>query len=151
MPAKGKAVHCAKCGHDNPAGAKFCNECGTKIEVALPAPAGPPVPVLVPISALPQRKPKEEHEAFIHTNAFYGLVFLALGVITIVEIFTTRVGPPGFWVTALLVLSAAKFAMVAMFFMHLFGDKRMFQIVFLGPLFLAGAILTTLVGLFRNF
>src|SRR5262245_41425661 len=28
---------CSQCGHDNKDGAKFCNECGTKLEIACPA------------------------------------------------------------------------------------------------------------------
>ncbi len=150
MAASGE--HCAKCGHHNPAGARFCNSCGVRLEEAHPAPAPAPMgPVTVPASALPVRKAREEHEAFHHTRTFYGYVFIALGIITIVEIFLTQKGPPAFWVTALLGLSAIKFALVAMFFMHLFGDRRVFQIVFVGPLLLAAAIGVTLVGLFRNF
>jgi len=29
-------MKCPACGHENPEGAKFCNECGAKIETACP-------------------------------------------------------------------------------------------------------------------
>lgn len=142
---------CAQCGHVNPGGARFCNSCGVRLEEAPPEPPAPKT-VAVPMSALPARKAHaHERVAFYHTPKFYFYVFLALGIVTIVEVLVTRQGPAWFWVTALLVLSAAKFALVVMFFMHLFGDRRLFQVVFVGPLFLAGAILTTVVGIFRNF
>jgi membrane protease subunit (stomatin/prohibitin family) len=32
MEVAGQAVLCAKCGAQVPAGSKFCNECGTKVE-----------------------------------------------------------------------------------------------------------------------
>src|SRR5205823_3301505 len=51
----------------------------------------------------------------------------------------------------LLVMSAAKFALVVLFFMHLRDDSRAFAGVFVGPLVIAIALavaLTTLTGAF---
>lgn len=141
---------CTACGHLNPAEAQFCNSCGAKIEVA--PPAAPEAPKLVEVAAAALLMGDDvEHTGRHPTQLFYFWVFLGLGIITIVEIFITQLGPPAFWVTALMVLSAGKFAMVAMFFMHLFGDRKMFAILFFGPLFIGGAVLVALVGLFRNF
>jgi cytochrome c oxidase subunit 4 len=50
----------------------------------------------------------------------------------------------------LLVLSAIKFAMVAMFFMHLKFDNRLFSSLFVGGLLLAAALLISLLALFHN-
>ncbi len=52
----------------------------------------------------------------------------------------------------LLLLSAAKFALVVMFFMHLKPDSKIFTIIFTGPLVLAGLVilaLMTLLGAWR--
>src|SRR5579875_269102 len=32
---------CPNCGTENPIGSKFCNECGTRLDGAAPAPAAP--------------------------------------------------------------------------------------------------------------
>ncbi|MEE9284722.1 MAG: cytochrome C oxidase subunit IV family protein [Dehalococcoidia bacterium] len=140
---------CTACGHVNPGEAQFCNACGAKLEAAPPPQPEPPKFVEVPASIL--GGDHAEHTGRRTTPLFYLYVFLALGIITITEIFLTQTGPAAFWVTTLLVLSTAKFALVAMFFMHLSGDRRMFSLLFLGPLLLGGAILVSLVGLFREF
>ncbi len=57
-------------------------------------------------------------------------------------------------VPLLLVLSAGKFALVALFFMHLRYDSRALSILFAGPLVLASGIvlaLITLTGAFLVF
>ena len=51
----------------------------------------------------------------------------------------------------LLTLSAIKFAMVAMFFMHLKFDNRLFSSFFVGGLLLAGGLLIALLALFQHF
>ena len=139
---------CTACGHLNPAEAQFCNACGVKIEAA--ATPEPEAPKLVEVAAT-LLGDHVEHTGRHTTQLFYLWIFLGLGVITIVEIFLSQLGPPWFWVTALMVLSAGKFALVAMFFMHLFGDRRLFALLFFAPLFIAGAVLASLVGLFGNF
>ena len=48
----------------------------------------------------------------------------------------------------LLILSAVKFALVVMFYMHLKFDHRLFSWVFVGCLFLAGFVMLSLLGLF---
>jgi cytochrome c oxidase subunit IV len=57
-------------------------------------------------------------------------------------------------VPLLLAMSAAKFALVAMFFMHLRYDRRPLSAVFVGPLLLATGLavaLMTLTGAFLVF
>ena len=52
-----------------------------------------------------------------------------------------------FFVPLLLLLSAAKFALVAMFYMHLKQDSRLFAGVFVFPLIIAGIIVFALMAL----
>jgi caa(3)-type oxidase subunit IV len=51
-------------------------------------------------------------------------------------------------VEILLVLSAAKFALVAMFYMHLKQDSKIFSGLFVFPLILAALVILALLGLF---
>jgi len=53
-------------------------------------------------------------------------------------------------VPILLVLSAVKFSLVAMFFMHLKFDNRLFSTIFTGPLVLAFAVLIALLTIFHR-
>jgi cytochrome c oxidase subunit 4 len=57
-------------------------------------------------------------------------------------------------VPLLLVLSAGKFALVVLFFMHLRYDSRLLSALFVGPLFIASGLavaLMTLTGAFLVF
>ena len=130
---------------------------------AAPAPppsvAAPPPPV--PVAHAVRAEAREEvltlpipefltHKAH-RSQLFYVGIFLALAIITIVEIGVFYVDVTAFRVPSLFILSAAKFALVIMFFMHLKGDRRFFSLLFIGPLFIGAAVLLSLTGLFRNF
>ncbi len=94
---------------------------------------------------------EEAHGGSHHSQMFYLKIFIGLAIITLVEIWATAWNPISFRITALIVMSAAKFALVAMFFMHLKGDRPLFSLLFVAPLFLAMFVFVALVGLFRNF
>jgi len=51
-------------------------------------------------------------------------------------------------VAVLLVLSAAKFALVAMFYMHLRQDSTLFSGLFVFPIFVAAIIASALIAMF---
>ena len=82
----------------------------------------------------------------------YLVVAAVLSVITAVEISVfyltifERVLAP-----VLIVLSAAKFSLVVMFFMHLRSDHRAFTGLFVGPLVVAVSITLVLMALFGAF
>jgi cytochrome c oxidase subunit IV len=88
--------------------------------------------------------------------AVYAKVGLVLFVLTAMEVglyeitygehagaFSTDIQP--FFVPMLLLLSAAKFALVAMFYMHLKQDSRLFTGVFVFPLTIAAVIIVGLM------
>ena len=54
-------------------------------------------------------------------------------------------------VPALLTLASAKFALVAMFYMHLKRDSRVFSWLFATPLVIAALVIVALMKLFRVF
>ena len=82
-------------------------------------------------------------------TATYLRVFAILFVVTLIEVGVFYV--PAFkpvLAPVLLALSALKFALVVMFYMHLKQDSKFFTIVFGGPLLLAAAVMLGLLFLF---
>lgn len=77
---------------------------------------------------------------------FYTMVGVILTIITAVEVAIFYVPAlEGILVPTLLVLSAAKFAIVVMFYMHLKFDHKLFSFMFLAGLFLAIVAVTALM------
>ncbi len=91
-----------------------------------------------------------EHGERTHPNTgTYLRVFGILFIVTVIEVGIFYV--PAFkpiLVPALLLFSAAKFALVVMFYMHLKQDSKVFTMLFGGPLLLAAAVMIGLLFLF---
>ncbi|MDQ8154589.1 MAG: cytochrome C oxidase subunit IV family protein [Gemmatimonadota bacterium] len=83
----------------------------------------------------------------------YKWVALWLFLITIVEVWAyyipAFVASPAFK-PALLLMSAIKFAVVVMYYMHLKFDHPLFRKLFIGPMIIAGATLIAFLFLFGN-
>jgi cytochrome c oxidase subunit 4 len=94
--------------------------------------------------------PEQEHSEGAHPPAAtYWAVFAVLVVITIVEVGVFYVPAfHNFLAPVLLTLSAGKFALVVMFYMHLKFDKPLFRMVFVLPLVIAIAVILSLLLLF---
>jgi cytochrome c oxidase subunit IV len=83
------------------------------------------------------------------TVGVYLRVAAALVILTVLEVGVFYV--PAFHavlVPTLVVLSAAKFSLVVMFYMHLRDDSKVFTFLFGAPLFLAAVVLVALLLLF---
>jgi cytochrome c oxidase subunit IV len=84
----------------------------------------------------------------------YKWVALILTLITVLEVWAyympAFVASPAF-VPTLLIMSAAKFAIVVLFYMHLKYDHRLFRGLFTGPLMIAMATIVSLLFLFGKF
>jgi cytochrome c oxidase subunit IV len=82
----------------------------------------------------------------------YKWVALILTLITVVEvwIYYTPFKDSPLFVPALLIMSAVKFAIVVMFYMHLKYDHKLFRVLFTGPLFIAALTLLSLMMLFGH-
>jgi cytochrome c oxidase subunit 4 len=81
----------------------------------------------------------------------YKWVALILTVITIVEVWIYYI--PAFvasrlFVPSLLIMSAVKFAIVVLFYMHLRYDHKLFRVLFTGPLLIAITSVIALMFLF---
>ena len=101
---------------------------------------------------------EHEHEAGHPTPGTYAKIGLFLFILTALEVglyevtygehsgaFGHEVQP--FFIPLLLGLSAIKFALVAMFYMHLKQDNRLFTGVFVFPLIIAAIVILALVAL----
>ena len=82
----------------------------------------------------------------------YKWVALILTLITAIEVWVyyTPFKDSPLFVPALLIMSAVKFAIVVMFYMHLKYDHKLFRALFTGPLMIAMATLISLLFLFST-
>ena len=85
------------------------------------------------------------------TWAQYKWVALILTVITVIEVWVYYI--PTFvasrlFVPSLLIMSAVKFAIVVLFYMHLKYDHKLFRALFTGPLVIASLTILALLFLF---
>lgn len=98
--------------------------------------------------------PPSPSEAPAHAHpkeAEYVRIAVILAIVTAIEVgvyyFETI---PGLIAPILLILSALKFILVAMFFMHLKFDSRLFSFIFSGPLLLALAVMVAVLSMFQR-
>ncbi|HTL04829.1 MAG TPA: cytochrome C oxidase subunit IV family protein [Gemmatimonadales bacterium] len=101
------------------------------------------------------------HDTHAHpTPGLYFKVAVVLFVLTALEVLAFEAGRGGLGpglrpviepivVELLVVLSAAKFVLVAMFYMHLKQDPRLLANLFVMPLLIAAVIIAALIILFQ--
>jgi cytochrome c oxidase subunit 4 len=86
------------------------------------------------------------------TPGTYFKVAVILSVITAIEVGIFYITSLGKWIIPILtVLSIAKFALVAMFYMHLKFDHKLFSTLFVTGLVLAVIVVFALISLFQFF
>jgi cytochrome c oxidase subunit 4 len=97
-----------------------------------------------------EHPPHEAAHAVAHASrSTYWLIALILGIFTLLEVAVFYVPLlHSVIVPILLALSSAKFALVAMFFMHLKFDKPILTTLFAGGLVVATAIILAMMLLF---
>ena len=99
---------------------------------------------------------KDEHEHAHPTPGTYAKIGLVLFVLTALEVglyeltFGESAGPFGrslepFFIPLLLLLSAVKFALVAMYYMHLKNDSKLFSGVFVFPIIIAAIMIVAMI------
>ena len=106
----------------------------------------------------------EAHTTQAHgeSTRFYWIVAAVLAVITIVEVVVSLDGVlvdqhnpdptmQGLLLLILLILALIKGAGIVMFFMHLRGDARVYQLLFIAPLALASSMILVFLALFSGF
>src|SRR5216117_1054509 len=98
-----------------------------------------------------EERPGGEH-ATVGTYVLVALVLTGVTALEVGMIYVRQLAP--IIVPLLLAMSAAKFALVALFFMHLRYEPRALAFLFVGPLILAAGLavaLMTLTGAFLVF
>lgn len=88
------------------------------------------------------------------TWSTYWKVATILTVITVAEVwcyYLPAFVATSYFVPTLLIMSAAKFAIVVMFYMHLKYDHKLFRALFTGPLIVALFTIVALMFLFGHF
>jgi cytochrome c oxidase subunit IV len=88
------------------------------------------------------------HQAGPRTYLIIGAFLLLLTVMEVVVFYIPAL--KGVLVPVLILLAIAKFALVAMFYMHLRFDHRWFSYMFVGPLIIAVIIVVSLLWLFGH-
>jgi cytochrome c oxidase subunit IV len=92
-----------------------------------------------------------EHTDAGHSTKFYWIIGAFLAVITVAEVLVTFTGLPALVLLAILmVMMVVKGACVVMFFMHLRGDARVFQFVFISPLLIATTMILAFIAIFSG-
>jgi cytochrome c oxidase subunit 4 len=98
--------------------------------------------------------PAETHVEHHHPGwSTYWKVALILTLLTVGEVwmyFVPAIVASRVFVPGLLTLSALKFAIVVMFYMHLKYDHKLFRALFTGPLLIAAVTLIALMFLFGH-
>ena len=94
---------------------------------------------------------ERDHGGQTHpTPLTYLKVATALVILTVFEVAVIYVDAIRvLWIPILVVLSSVKFGLVAMFYMHLKFDNRLFSMFFVGGLTLATTVIGALLILFR--
>ena len=81
-----------------------------------------------------------------HAEPNYWMVWLALAILTVIELLVARVqGARAFVIFSLCALALAKAALVAAYFMHLKFEKYALILIVLSPLLLSGILYIGLV------
>ena len=84
------------------------------------------------------------------TDGLYFKIAMILSVVTAIEVGIFYLTWLGYWIIPVLfVLSAGKFALVAMYYMHLKFDHKLFSYMFVGGFVLATSVIFALIFLFQ--
>ena len=90
-----------------------------------------------------------QEEAHHPTAKQYFRIAMVLSVITAIEVGIFYLEFLGYWmIPILVVLSTGKFALVAMYYMHLRYEHRLFSYLFVTGVVLATVVIAALVALF---
>ena len=96
-----------------------------------------------------EMNPSEAHTEH-PTAGLYFRIAMILSVVTAIEVGIFYLTWLGYWIIPILfVLSAGKFALVAMYYMHLKFDHKLFSLMFVGGFVLAPSVIFALIFLFQ--
>ena len=105
-------------------------------------------PTAAPAAAPDEAHGHDDHEGHASVG-FYWMIGGILAILTAMEVAAYYMELGAIEVPFLLILSAAKFVIVVMFFMHLKFDSKIFTVVFMAGLVLAMFMVTALIVLYH--
>ena len=91
----------------------------------------------------------EQGHASVKTYVLIGLILTAITAAEVAIFYIPAIAETAWLAPVLIVMSAAKFAIVVMFYMHLKYDHRIFSTAFFAPMVLAVGVVISLILLFR--
>ena len=90
---------------------------------------------------------KPDAHPSIRTYLAIAAILAGVTVVEVAMFYIPAIGQTAMLAPILLMLSAAKFALVVMFFMHLKPDSKIFTLIFTAPLLLAALVILALMTL----
>ena len=91
----------------------------------------------------------EQGHASVKTYVLIGVILAAITAAEVAIFYIPAIAETNWLAPVLLIMSAAKFAIVMMFFMHLFYDHKLFTISFVAPMVLAVTVIVAIIILFK--
>ena len=91
----------------------------------------------------------EQGHATVKTYILIGVILTAITAAEVAIFYIPGATESGWLAPLLIGMSAAKFALVVMFYMHLKFDHKLFSISFFAPMVLAVTVIVSIILLFK--
>ena len=91
----------------------------------------------------------EQEHASVRTYLLIGLILTVITAAEVAIFYIPAIRESAWLAPVLLIMSAGKFALVVMFYMHLKFDSRLFSVAFFAPMVLAVTVIASLILLFK--
>jgi cytochrome c oxidase subunit IV len=91
----------------------------------------------------------EQGHASVKTYVLIGVILTVITAIEVAIFYIPTIAESNWLAPVLITMSAAKFAIVVMFYMHLKFDHRLFSLAFFAPMVLAVTVVISLIMLFK--
>ena len=91
----------------------------------------------------------EQGHASVRTYILIGLILTVITAAEVAIFYIPAIAETAWLAPVLLTMSAGKFALVVMFYMHLKFDHRLFSAAFFAPMVLAVTVIVSIILLFK--
>ena len=91
----------------------------------------------------------EQGHATVKQYIFIGVILTLITALEVVIFYIPAIAESNWLAPVLIAMSAAKFAIVVMYYMHLKFDHRLFSISFFAPMVLAVTVIVSIIILFK--
>ena len=91
----------------------------------------------------------EQGHATVKTYVLIGLILTVITAAEVAIFYIPAIAETTWLAPVLLTMSAGKFAIVVMFYMHLKFDHKLFSVAFFAPMVLAVTVIASIILLFK--